>query len=116
MEADDGALEQLVDEALTELRRMLPGYSVPELPRLTALVLELSDIRLAIAAEAMARRRHPAAAHSTQLWMGEEFHALIPGSRLVVWDGAGHCPMLEAPERFDDLVTSFVAETGGPST
>jgi pimeloyl-ACP methyl ester carboxylesterase len=45
------------------------------------------------------------------LWMGEELHALIPHSRLVVWDGVGHCPMLEAPERFDELVESFVAQT-----
>lgn len=56
VETDDGVLEQLVDEALTELRGMLPGYSGPEASRLTTLVLELADIRLAIAAETMARR------------------------------------------------------------
>ena len=43
------------------------------------------------------------------LWMAEELLALIPGSRLVVWDGVGHCPMLETPERFAELVESFVA-------
>ena len=43
------------------------------------------------------------------LRMGRELHGLIPGSRLVVWDATGHCPMLEAPARFDELVATFVA-------
>ena len=43
--------------------------------------------------------------------MGEELHRLIPGSRLVVWDGTGHCPMLEDPARFDAAVTAFVGES-----
>ena len=40
--------------------------------------------------------------------MGERLHGLIEGSRLVVWDDTGHCPMIEHPERFDALVTDFV--------
>jgi len=48
------------------------------------------------------------------LAMGEELHRLIPGSRLEVWDEIGHCPMLEDPARFDELVTTFAASHGGP--
>jgi pimeloyl-ACP methyl ester carboxylesterase len=40
--------------------------------------------------------------------MGTQLHELIPGSELVVWDDAGHCPMIEHPERFDSLVASFI--------
>ena len=43
--------------------------------------------------------------------MGEELHRLIPDSRLVVWNATGHCPMIENPARFHDLVTAFSAET-----
>jgi pimeloyl-ACP methyl ester carboxylesterase len=69
-----------------------------------------------------ARIRAPAVAcPTTVLWgredrllplaLGEELQLLIPDSRLVVWDAIGHCPMLEDPARFDELVTAFVAET-----
>ncbi len=43
------------------------------------------------------------------LWMGQRLHRLIDDSKLVVWDDTGHCPMIEHPERFDALVTDFVA-------
>lgn len=43
--------------------------------------------------------------------MATELHDLIPGSRLIVWDGIGHCPMLEAPDRFDAVVSAFTSET-----
>jgi len=32
----------------------------------------------------------------------------IPGARLVLFPGVGHCPQEEAPERFNALVQSFV--------
>ena len=44
--------------------------------------------------------------------MSAEYHRLIPDSRLIVWDAAGHCPMIEHPARFNDVVTAFA---GAPS-
>jgi pimeloyl-ACP methyl ester carboxylesterase len=40
--------------------------------------------------------------------IGEELHAKIPGSAFVVVPGAGHMVNLEAPERFNDEVRSFL--------
>ncbi|MDT5011837.1 MAG: hypothetical protein QOH57_3454 [Mycobacterium sp.] len=42
------------------------------------------------------------------LRMGTQLNDLIAGSELVVWDDAGHCPMIEHPERFDALVADFI--------
>lgn len=43
--------------------------------------------------------------------MGEELHRLIPDSRLIVWDATGHCPMMENPARFHDVVAEFTTQT-----
>jgi pimeloyl-ACP methyl ester carboxylesterase len=40
----------------------------------------------------------------------DEFAALIPGSRRVVWPKTGHMAMLERPAAFNALVDAFVAE------
>ncbi len=40
--------------------------------------------------------------------IGEDLHAQIPGSRLVVMPGAGHVSNFEAPERFNAEVRSFL--------
>jgi pimeloyl-ACP methyl ester carboxylesterase len=40
--------------------------------------------------------------------VGEEIHARIPGSRLVVIPGPGHLINLEAPQRFNEEVRSFL--------
>jgi pimeloyl-ACP methyl ester carboxylesterase len=40
--------------------------------------------------------------------VGEELHARIPGSRLVVVPDVGHMINLEAPRRFDDEVRQFI--------
>jgi pimeloyl-ACP methyl ester carboxylesterase len=40
--------------------------------------------------------------------VGEHLHAGIPGSRLVVIEGPGHVVNMEAPERFNDEVRSFL--------
>jgi pimeloyl-ACP methyl ester carboxylesterase len=40
--------------------------------------------------------------------VGEEMHARIPGSKLVVIPGPGHVVNVEAPERFDEVVRSFL--------
>jgi len=38
-------------------------------------------------------------------------HAAMPGSRLEIFDRAGHYPFADDPERFIDVVTRFVEET-----
>jgi pimeloyl-ACP methyl ester carboxylesterase len=38
-------------------------------------------------------------------------HDLLPGSRLEIFDGAGHFPHLADPRRFAQLVSRFLAET-----
>lgn len=40
--------------------------------------------------------------------VGEELHAQIPGSTFVVIPGPGHMVNLEAPDRFNDEVRSFL--------
>ncbi len=37
-------------------------------------------------------------------------HRLIPGSRLELFAGVGHMPQLEAPQRFTEVLTRFLAE------
>lgn len=44
--------------------------------------------------------------------VGEDLHARIPGSQLVVIPGVGHVLNLEAPERFSDEVRSFLRAAG----
>jgi pimeloyl-ACP methyl ester carboxylesterase len=41
---------------------------------------------------------------------GRDAHAAIPGSRLVVFDGVGHLPQLEASGRFIAVLERFIAE------
>ena len=42
---------------------------------------------------------------------GEAAHAAMPGSRLVVFPGAGHMPHHDAPDRFVALMVEFCAST-----
>lgn len=44
---------------------------------------------------------------------GEQAHALLDGSRFVVFPGAGHEPHLHDPDRFVDLVADHVRQCGG---
>jgi 4,5:9,10-diseco-3-hydroxy-5,9,17-trioxoandrosta-1(10),2-diene-4-oate hydrolase len=37
-----------------------------------------------------------------------EFERLIPGGRVVVFPGAGHAPMIELPERFNQVLLDFL--------
>ena len=67
-----------------DLREILPSIDVP-----TLLVHGAVD------------RRAP-------LTVAEELHARIPGSKLVVVPGSGHMVTLEAPERVNDEVRSFL--------
>ncbi len=42
---------------------------------------------------------------------GERAHEAIPGSRLEIFDEAGHMPQLEAPARFVAVLERFLDET-----
>ncbi len=44
----------------------------------------------------------------TPLWVGEKFHELIKGSRLVKIDKCGHAPMMEKPEEFNQHLKIFI--------
>jgi pimeloyl-ACP methyl ester carboxylesterase len=44
--------------------------------------------------------------------VGEALHAGIPGSKLIVLEGRGHVVNLEAPERFNEQVRSFLLSAG----
>jgi pimeloyl-ACP methyl ester carboxylesterase len=41
------------------------------------------------------------------------FEELVPDARKVVWDDTGHVPMLEHPDRFNQLLVDFLAEPPG---
>jgi len=38
-------------------------------------------------------------------------HTSIPGSRLEIFEGVGHYPHCEAPERFVEVLTDFIETT-----
>jgi len=38
-------------------------------------------------------------------------HEAIPGSRLEIFEGVGHYPHCEAPERFVEVLVDFIAST-----
>ncbi|MDX6615314.1 MAG: hypothetical protein QOD60_405 [Solirubrobacterales bacterium] len=42
---------------------------------------------------------------------GRAAHEAVKGSRYVEFEGSGHWPMLDAPERLTDVITTFIAET-----
>lgn len=42
---------------------------------------------------------------------GERAHALMPGSRFEVFPDAGHFPFNDDPDRFAEVLRSFIAET-----
>jgi pimeloyl-ACP methyl ester carboxylesterase len=42
---------------------------------------------------------------------GEEAHAALPGSRLEIFEDAGHLPQAEQPLRFVTVLERFLAET-----
>jgi len=43
----------------------------------------------------------------------EEFGRLIPDSRVVVFEDTGHVPMIERPDRFNQLLVDFLEEEPG---
>jgi pimeloyl-ACP methyl ester carboxylesterase len=46
------------------------------------------------------------------LWMGQQLHHHIGHSDFVVWEDSGHCPMIEHPDRFNELVEVFAQRCG----
>jgi pimeloyl-ACP methyl ester carboxylesterase len=46
-------------------------------------------------------------------WCAKQMHDRLPDSELVVFAGAGHTPMIEFPERFNDLALRFIAARSG---
>ena len=42
---------------------------------------------------------------------GHAAHEAVPGSRLELFEGSGHYPQLDDPERFSDLLGDFIAST-----
>jgi len=49
------------------------------------------------------------------VWMGQQLHDHIGHSDFVVWEDTGHCPMLEHPERFNELLDAFAQQYGNSS-
>lgn len=45
-------------------------------------------------------------------WHATRAHEVIPGCRVELFDGAGHYPHLEQPERFAEVLRDFIAESG----
>jgi pimeloyl-ACP methyl ester carboxylesterase len=43
-------------------------------------------------------------------WHATTAQQAIPGSRVELFEGAGHFPYLDDPERFADLLVDFIAE------
>jgi len=46
----------------------------------------------------------------------QQMHDKLPDSELVVFRGAGHTPMVEFPDRFNDLALRFIAARKAGST
>ena len=76
--------------ARADLRATLPGIRVP-----TLLIYGREDTR-------------------APLDVARGLHDAIPGSSLVVIDGVGHLPNIEAPERFDAEIRAFLRAVPEP--
>jgi 2-hydroxy-6-oxonona-2,4-dienedioate hydrolase len=48
----------------------------------------------------------------TPAFVGEHFHELLPNSRLFILEECGHAPMMENPERFNQILYDFLGEIG----
>ena len=40
--------------------------------------------------------------------VGEEFHKLLPNSKLYWIDKCGHAPMMEHPKKFNDILKNWL--------
>lgn len=43
--------------------------------------------------------------------IGQRLHKELPGSQMEIIDKAGHCPMIDQPERFNALVLDFLLDS-----
>ncbi len=48
----------------------------------------------------------------TPAFVGEQFHELLPDSRLFIIENCGHAPMMEVPEKFNQILYDFMVEIG----
>jgi len=48
----------------------------------------------------------------TPAFVGEQFHELLPNSRLFIIENCGHAPMMEVPERFNKILLEFLTDIG----
>ena len=48
----------------------------------------------------------------TPAFVGEQFHERLPNSRLFILENCGHAPMMELPERFNQILYDFLVEIG----
>ena len=51
----------------------------------------------------------------TPPFVGKEFHNLIPNSELHFIDKCGHAPMMEVPEEFNSILSSFLEKQKTPA-
>ena len=49
----------------------------------------------------------------TPLWVGEKFNSLLPNSELAILDKCGHAPMMELPDKFNELLDAFLTKVDG---
>lgn len=123
------AADQPRDEYVRELNETLFTDSVPAemVEEMTEIAMDLHPAGLRAMANAFADADlrdvlpeidvptlliHGDADQRSPLSVGEELHAQIPGSRLVVIPRVGHVVNLEVPERFADEVRSFLRAAG----
>jgi pimeloyl-ACP methyl ester carboxylesterase len=116
--AADADPERLLDDAyLEELRRMFAAEGYPE--------AYLATVRSLLSLPALARafdatdRLAQVEVPVLLIWGGRDpifpvenatrAHRLLPDSRLVVLEGAGHTPQAERPEEFNRAVLDFLA-------
>ncbi|HEX5112788.1 MAG TPA: alpha/beta hydrolase [Saprospiraceae bacterium] len=48
----------------------------------------------------------------TPAFVGEQFHELLPNSRLFIIENCGHAPMMEVPDRFNQILLEFLTDIG----
>ncbi len=46
----------------------------------------------------------------TPLFVGEKFEELIPNAKLVIVDKCGHAPMMEQPDKFNEIFEDFISQ------
>ena len=48
----------------------------------------------------------------TPSFVGEQFHELLPNSRLFILEKCGHAPMMEHPKQFNQILNDFLVDIG----